>query len=161
MWFIWKFLKNHETNSKGSLNSYLPDMSEWPKVQQPPGSETADWGIWRLNLGPLTHITSIICLLYPYVMSCFDQLFKKYISNFSHVRFNMKSYYCSHYLQLSCRNWSVKSVLSRHFFVCLLCVNECHVITACDVMTTTSRSRVTVCDIMTTMSKIRATKSGH
>ncbi len=61
-----------------------------------------------------------------------------------------KSYYWSDYLQLSCQNRSVKSVIGRSFLVCLLCTCECHDVTAHDVMTTTSKMNVTARDVMTT-----------
>ncbi len=103
---------------------------------QPPGPKTA---------GPLTHIRSIIYLLYHSVMSQFYQLL---------LHDNV-------YLQLSCQNRLLKSVIGRRFLVCLLYVYECHDVTAHDIITTTSKMSVTACHMMTTMSKIRAKNSGH
>ncbi len=137
------------------FNSYWPDMSEWPR-----GPASRAWDCrWRaLEAGPRATYSYqvnnlfIIPLCYVTILSASSarkcvNFFKKHIYMFYWLR---KSYYWCDYLQLSCRNRSVKSVIGRRFLICLLCAYECHDVTAHDVLTTTSKMSVTAIDVMTT-----------
>ncbi len=136
LWYATSIMDQNSriTYRRDTLNSYWPDISEWPEVQ-PPRPLTCDHRPRRLDLRWLTHIRLIIYLLYPCVISQFYQLllhgnrltfFFLNISKFS-TDYGNHTFVQSAYLHLSCRNQSVKSAIgsSIFFFLCIW-VSWCH-----------------------------------
>ncbi len=133
-------------------------MTWYERVAWGPASRAQDRRSRSLEAGPRATHSYQVNNLFIIPLCCFTILsassarkyVKKKLKHIYMFYWLRKAYYWSDYLQLSCRNRSVKSVIGGCFLVWLLCVYDCHDITAHDIMTTMSKKSVTASDIMTT-----------